>query len=660
MDRPLYRRRFSSSASSPVLQARKPLKSSNSSNSINVNSAIIDGDSSISVPFARPRSRSRSASRSRSHPNRHSSSTTSLTAIAATTSIAAPVSHNAIPISLEDIVYNVSIDNTLPIDYFKQDILAVIKTLRIPKWRRIDKSHYKKISLERISGAMTNCVYKLSYSNYYPLLLRIYGDVENIIDRDSELMTLLRLSKRQIGPKLLGCFKNGRFEEFLNNSITLNKHQIREPKISRMIARRMKEFHNGVDLSFDEYHEGPKSWQLIDKWIKIIDPLLAKSTEEEQKAVFLVTWAQFKDTISKYKQWLYDQYTSQEALNDTLRFCHNDAQYGNLLFYSKSEAMTMSDDEDGLVEDSEITNLSLNHSLSTLTLGKAGTTNSTTDSAASPSDAAAVPIVTDTSFKYDTRLTVIDFEYAGANPPAYDIANHFCEWMYDYHHPERSYATDEHKFPTLEERINLLNSYVKYVPGSTTPHLGPTAATAATGSVPVTAGSVNTTTTTTTTTTSSSGSGSGLSGRSHSVVSLSVAELPHQVIRLYNETVYWRSVSCIFWILWAIINRGGISSLTKTEEGNQSEGDVKFEYGPNGELYKITNSDTPDASTGSDEEFIQPTLDDEFDHLKYALGKAGVLVGDMLQFGILKEDNIEDEKKTDIKYIDTVLLPQQL
>ena len=30
------------------------------------------------------------------------------------------------------------------------------------------------------------------------------------------------------------------------------------------------------------------------------------------------------------------------------------------------------------------------------------------------------------------KLTMIDFEYGGYNHRSFDIANHFCEWMYCY------------------------------------------------------------------------------------------------------------------------------------------------------------------------------------------------------------------------------------
>lgn len=78
-----------------------------------------------------------------------------------------------------------------------------------------------KLKITRISGALTNSIYKIDYVDeeqdiHLPsLLLRVYGkNVDELIDRDSELMTLIKLSQKRIGPRLLGIFTNGRFEQF--------------------------------------------------------------------------------------------------------------------------------------------------------------------------------------------------------------------------------------------------------------------------------------------------------------------------------------------------------------------------------------------------------------------------------------------------------------
>lgn len=56
------------------------------------------------------------------------------------------------------------------------------------------------------------------------------------------------------------------------------------------------------------------------------------------------------------------------------------------------------------------------------------------------------------------ELVVIDFEYAGYNPRGYDIVNHFCEWMYDYHgsEPAKLQLKD---YPSLEQQRSFLASY---------------------------------------------------------------------------------------------------------------------------------------------------------------------------------------------------------
>ncbi|GAA5857361.1 hypothetical protein JCM8547_002242 [Rhodosporidiobolus lusitaniae] len=59
------------------------------------------------------------------------------------------------------------------------------------------------------------------------------------------------------------------------------------------------------------------------------------------------------------------------------------------------------------------------------------------------------------------RLIVVDFEYAGANPRGFDIANHFCEWQADYHHPSLSHSLSAHQpYPTRLERVRFLRAYV--------------------------------------------------------------------------------------------------------------------------------------------------------------------------------------------------------
>ncbi|KAF6146366.1 hypothetical protein GIB67_020460 [Kingdonia uniflora] len=56
-------------------------------------------------------------------------------------------------------------------------------------------------------------------------------------------------------------------------------------------------------------------------------------------------------------------------------------------------------------------------------------------------------------------LTIIDYEYAGYNPIAYDFANHFCEMTADYH-SETPHILDFDKYPGFEERQNFVRLYL--------------------------------------------------------------------------------------------------------------------------------------------------------------------------------------------------------
>ncbi|CAG8519653.1 5606_t:CDS:2 [Ambispora leptoticha] len=57
------------------------------------------------------------------------------------------------------------------------------------------------------------------------------------------------------------------------------------------------------------------------------------------------------------------------------------------------------------------------------------------------------------------ELVVVDFEYAGYNFRGFDIANHFCEWSFDYHSPE-PHILHSDWYPSRKEQLNFLSSYM--------------------------------------------------------------------------------------------------------------------------------------------------------------------------------------------------------
>ena len=55
-------------------------------------------------------------------------------------------------------------------------------------------------------------------------------------------------------------------------------------------------------------------------------------------------------------------------------------------------------------------------------------------------------------------LVLVDFEYAGYNPRGFDLANHFSEWMYNYH-SDTPEDQQRHRFPTIGDQRRFLTAY---------------------------------------------------------------------------------------------------------------------------------------------------------------------------------------------------------
>ncbi|XP_070283776.1 choline kinase alpha isoform X2 [Myotis yumanensis] len=59
------------------------------------------------------------------------------------------------------------------------------------------------------------------------------------------------------------------------------------------------------------------------------------------------------------------------------------------------------------------------------------------------------------------KLMLIDFEYSSYNYRGFDIANHFCEWMYDYNYEKYPFfRANLGKFPTRKQQLHFISSYL--------------------------------------------------------------------------------------------------------------------------------------------------------------------------------------------------------
>jgi len=210
---------------------------------------------------------------------------------------------------------------------FKTEILKITHTLQLKHWRKVV---FPPASISQDPSRP----YKLPAK----LLLRVYGpQVEHLIDRENELGILRRLARKNIGPKLLGTFQNGRFEQYFE-STTLTAEDMRVESTSKQIAKRMRELHDGVDLLDREVSEGPFVWRNWDKWVgrceEVITYLDSKTTSSDQAIretwgerglVCGVEWPLFKAAVDKYRKWL-EKYYGPGGVNKKLVFAHNDVR----------------------------------------------------------------------------------------------------------------------------------------------------------------------------------------------------------------------------------------------------------------------------------------------------------------------------------------------
>ncbi|QSS54933.1 choline kinase [Histoplasma capsulatum var. duboisii H88] len=522
---------------------------------------------------------------------------------------------------------------------FKYEIVRLTHTLSLKGWRRIPLEDCGNIEVVRLSGALTNAVYVVSPPKQLPpasdsstssslmprspppqLLLRIYGpQVEHLIDRESELQILRRLGKRNIGPRVLGTFKNGRFEQYFRAK-TLTPRDIRNPETSEQIAKRMRELHEGIELLSEEREGGPFLWKNWDKWLErcehvaswldseINSPLNESKIEAEpwRRLGFIcgAPWPKFRKLVESYRNWLDTCYGGASEINKQLVFAHNDTQYGNLLRLEPSGESPL-----------------------LLPANK------------------------------HKQLVVIDFEYASANPRGLEFCNHFTEWCYNYHDPERPWACNTKWYPTPEEQERFIRAYLTHRPHIFHPpetRVTQSALSSATISVSA----------------SSSPAPTPAFQASHSnsprispfTLDTQVPPIPTssaldheraeqapdlEVRRLLRETRLWRAANSAQWVAWGIVQAkiSGMeeahspSSATSEEQPVLGKGAGETPAGDTTELDRKREqpSDTVNEPAG------------EFDYLAYAQDRALFFWADILSLGLIKEGDLPPDMAERIK-----------
>ncbi|KAK6497571.1 hypothetical protein TWF481_011978 [Arthrobotrys musiformis] len=461
---------------------------------------------------------------------------------------------------------------------FRAEILRLTHTLKIKNWRKVDLERGEELVVSRISGALTNAVYKVTPPTVdnekaskpvdtpymtpvdkdrrprkpKPLLLRIYGpQVGHLIDRDTELNILRRLAKHKVGPTLLGTFDNGRFEEFFD-ATTLTREDIRLPDTSRRIGRRMRDLHDHIPLLDSERAGGPMIWRNWEKWVGRGERVMKELQRMKAGKKLLVTnWEKLREVVEeRYRPWLEERYGGMKEIKRQLVFCHNDTQYGNIM-------SRMSETEP-------------------------------------PTPASKSPALLPLNLTPRQSLIVIDFEYAGANTRGAEFANHFCEWMSDYHCllSPTAHTIHQSNFPTHTEQRNILRSYIQHRP---LPYIIPTEDSTDPEYMRKRQSMIFT-----------------LESRLPTKEELETME--KEVERLLIESRDWRPAVNACWALWGIV-QAVIPGLAVDEEDDVDE-----------EVRSLKSEDDGE----------------EFDYVKYAEQKAMVVWGDLIGLGVVSEEEVRE------------------
>ncbi|KAL7621437.1 hypothetical protein AAE478_008759 [Parahypoxylon ruwenzoriense] len=525
---------------------------------------------------------------------------------------------------------------------FKNEVIKLAHTLRLKGWRHVPLDSGEFIDVTRLSGALTNAVYVVSPPENViikgeggkrtpaKLLLRVYGpQAEHIIDRENELSVLRRLAKKKIGPRLLGTFTNGRFEQYLN-AVALTAAELRDPDTSKQIAKRMRELHDGIKLLDKERDGGPmvlKNWDtwlgrasrvvtFLDRKILSGDPGPVRGPADawkERGLVCGVEWASFKGMVDKYRKFLYDYYGGRNALREHLVFAHSDTQYGNILRVRPDD------------KKSPLLHPHYEHK----------------------------------------QLVVIDFEYSAANTRGLEFANHFTEWCYNYHDENAPFACNTSLYPTPEEQRRFIRAYVNHRPefphpGAPTPNLTPLATPTMKPTTP--------------------GSGAMSLGPTSSIKEFMLdsrtpaggwkeeekrrdEQVETQVEALIEETRIWRIANSAQWVAWGAMQAkipgfdndvstshipGTAASTFTNDTSTPSETSTVTEATPEKDV-PIDGAVQPAAVASSDEEESDAA---EFDYLAYAQERAMFFWGDCIKMGLLKEEDLPESVRAKVKYVD--------
>ena len=225
----------------------------------------------------------------------------------------------------------VSLERSNVIQVFKDYLLSICR----PEWEKVN------IEFRSINEGLgvTNDLVGLSpegISSKDVVLIRINGqNTDSFINREMELLVRHLLYQAGMSPPVLCKFQNGLCYEFAQGR-TIQREDLQDGGILRCIAVAVAKMHN-LSIPYKIKKE-PMILNLFDEWFSKV-PMSFEN--EKTNTRFLSVYGSrdsLQQKIDEAKQ-LLSKFKSPIAL------CHNDLQFGNLIYDSSAQKITLIDVE---------------------------------------------------------------------------------------------------------------------------------------------------------------------------------------------------------------------------------------------------------------------------------------------------------------------------
>ncbi|KAF7455801.1 choline kinase [Cryptosporidium felis] len=289
------------------------------------------------------------------------------------------------------------------------EIIIRICREKIPGWKDISDDC---IEVKQIFSGLTNQLFDVSIINkcislqlkHSRILFRIYGKhVGKFYDSKVELEVFRYLSRIKIAPNLIADFPEGRIEEFIDGE-PLTTSQLQLTHISAEVARNLGLLHviNTKRVDFPEsFDKNPILFKRIYLWRDEANIQMSRNNFPIDKNLY----STILEEIDRIEETILGEKYSTKRVSE---------------LSSKSPAFSLVFSHNDLQE---------NNLLQT-----------------------------------QNNIRMIDYEYSAVNFAGADIANHFCEYIYDYRNDGPPYFKFNYEnYPSEELRRLFISVYLSQV-----------------------------------------------------------------------------------------------------------------------------------------------------------------------------------------------------